>query len=402
MPYYYCRLAAEDGRVFSESFLASSAREAKRHFEQEGLCVLAVKVDWKKIHIPNLPFQKKIKDRDFIMFNQELVALIKAGYPVLKSIEIILSRLKNLQLKELLIKVESDIRGGKSLSEAFQPYEKYFSKVYTASLMAGERSGNLAGTIQRYIDYLQVNAQTKKRIKTALTYPSLLLVFSFSLLAVLINFVLPRFSRFYASFEAELPAITRALIGFSWAVRNNVLVILGLIFLLVFVYFQMRRREKSFIFLERMKLKIPYARGIWVESAIALFSRTLKLLLEAGISLLQALPVAIQAVPNKFLARRMDNVPLSIKNGESLSDSLAKSGFFTPLSLDMVRIGETSANLEGMLEDVANVYEERIRTKIETIVSLVEPVIIIFMGLLIAAMLLSVYLPIFNIIRVVR
>ena len=164
----------------------------------------------------------------------------------------------------------------------------------------------------------------------------------------------------------------------------------------------MKRKENTNILLEKMKLKIPYVRVIMVESAISLFSRTLKLLLEAGISLLSAIGIATQAVPNKFLVKKMENLPTNIKNGESLSDSLTKADYFSPLALDMIRIGEASANLEGMLEDVANVYEDRIRTKIDTIVSLIEPVIIIFMGILIAAMLLSVYLPIFNIIKVAR
>lgn len=402
MPYFLCRLATEEGRIFSQSFLAASSKEAREYFESEGFCVLSVKIDWKKIQVPSLPFQKKIKDRDFIMFNQEFVALINAGYPVLKSLEIIVSRLKNMYLKELLMKVESEIRGGKSLSDAFQPYEKYFSKVYTASLMAGERSGNLAGTLNRFIDYSKLNMSTKSRIRAALMYPTLLFFFSLGLLAILINFILPRFSRFYAGFEAELPAITRALMSLSISVRNNLLYILIFIFLLIVVYFQMKKREKTNIILDRVKLKIPFARNVWVESAISLFSRTLRLLLEAGISLLSAIGVATQAVPNKFLVKKMDNLPQYIKNGESLSESLAKSGFFTPLSLDMIRVGETSANLEGMLEDVASVYEERIKTRIESFVSLIEPIIIIFMGLLIAAMLLSVYLPIFNIIRVVR
>ena len=132
MPHFLCRIASEDGHIFSQSFFAPSADECRTHFESEGLCVLSVKKDWKKIKIPLLPFERKIKDRDFIMFNQEFVALIRAGYPILKGIEIIVSRIKNVHLKEVLMKVESDVRGGKSLSEAFAPYEKTFSKVYTA------------------------------------------------------------------------------------------------------------------------------------------------------------------------------------------------------------------------------------------------------------------------------
>ena len=400
MPYFTCRLATEDGRTFSQSFLAPSPEECQAHFEAEGFCVLSVRKDWRKIKIPVIPFERQIKDRDFIMFNQEFVALIRAGYPVLKSIEIIVSRVKNVHLKEILMDVESEVRGGKSLSEAFSPYHKTFSKVYIAALMAGERSGNLVGTISRYVDYSKTISRTKSRIRTALSYPTLLLMFSFLLLVILVNFILPRFTQFYADFEAQLPGVTRFLMSFSLAVRSNLLLLLGVLFVFLLAYFQIRKKEKILILVDRIKLKTPYGGIVLLESAVSLFCRTLSLLLGGGISLLESVGIAHQAVSNKFLHKRLDKLPDYIKNGESLSESLQKSGFFPLLALDMIRIGETSASLEGMLIDVADVYDERIQTKINTFVSLVEPIIIIFMGLIVAGMLLSVYLPIFNIIRV--
>jgi type IV pilus assembly protein PilC len=402
MPYYLCRVATEDGNVIAESFLASSPNECRKQYEEQGLCVLSVRRDWKKTEIPLLPFEKKIKDKDFIMFNQELVALIKAGYPIVKSLDIIISRVKSQHLKVLLMAIQDEIRGGKSLSEAFAPYERQFSTVYLASLMAGERSANLARTIGQYIHYAKIISQTKSRIRAALTYPTLLLFFSLLLLTVLINFVIPRFSQFYADFEAQLPGVTRALMSFSLTLKRYFPVLLGLIVLLIVAYIVMRKKEKTLVLLNRFKLRIPYGRVIWLESAISLFSRTLALLLGGGISLLSSVGIARKAVPNLYLQQRLTNLPDSIKNGESLSDSLNKVGFFSPLAIDMIRIGETSANLEGLLTDVADVYDERIRAKIDTFVSLVEPVIIIFMGLIVAAMLLSVYLPIFNVIRVAR
>ena len=402
MPYFLCRIATEDGQAFSQSFLAPSVEDCRKHFEEEGLCVLSVKRDWKRIKISATLFEKRIKDKDFILFNQELVALIKAGYPILRSIEVIVRRVKDIHLKELLMKVENDVRGGKSLSEAFAPYERTFSKVYIASLMAGERSGNLAGSISRYIIYAKAISLTKTRIRTALTYPTLLLIFSFFLLSILLIFILPRFAGFYADFEAQLPAITRILMGISQAVKTYFLFIIAFLFLLFLVYLQLKRREKVLVFRDRLKLKIPYGGPIWLESGVALFSRTLSLLLEAGISLLSAVGITRQAVPNRYLIMKMQNLPEHIKNGESLSESLSKADFFPPLSLDMIRIGETSANLEGMLRDVADFYDERIQSKIDTFISLIEPIIIILMGLIVAGMLLSVYLPIFNIIRVVR
>jgi len=402
MPYFNCRLANEDGRVFTRSFFGYSLSQCQKNFEAEGFCVLSVKRDWKRIEISAFPFEKKIKDKDFIMFNQELVALIKAGYPVLKSIEIIISRVKNLHLKELLILVESEIRAGKSLSQAFAPYEKEFSKVYIASLMAGEQSGNLAGTISRFISYIKIISQTKSRIRSALTYPLILLLFSFVLISILINFVLPSFSEFYLDFDAKLPAITRGLISFSVAVRNNLFFIIAVVFLLFFIYLQVKKKGKGVILLDKIKLKIPYGRTIWLESAISLFCRSLSLLLEGGISLLSSIGIASHSVPNKFLLTKMKNVPDHIRNGEALSESLKEAGYFPPLALDMIRIGETSANLEEMLSDVAEVYDERIKMKIDKFISLTEPIIIIIMGIITAAMLLSVYLPIFNIIRVVQ
>jgi len=336
------------------------------------------------------------------MFNQELVALIRAGYPVLRGIEIIASRVKNIHLKELLVKVENEIRQGKSLSEAFAPFERVFSTVYTASLMAGERSGNLAGTISRYIDYSKTISQTKSRVKAALTYPTLLLGFALVLVGILVNFILPRFSEFYADFQSQLPGVTQNLISFSLALRKNIFFVFGFILFFVLAHLRLKRNERFLAFRDKLKIKFPYGGPIWLEGGIALFSRTLSLLLGAGITLLQSIGIAIQAVPNKFLIQRMRNLPDLIKDGNSLSDSLSKSEVFPTLSIDMIRIGETSANLEGMLRDVAELYEERIRAKIDNFVSLIQPVIIIFMGLIIAAMLLSVYLPIFNIIRVVR
>ena len=402
MPYFLCRLATENGQHLSQSFLASSAEECRRHFETEGFCILSVRKDWKKTSTPTLPFEKRIKDKDFIMFNQELVALLRAGSPILKSLELISGRTKNVHLKELLQKVEADVRSGKALSESFVSFEKDFGKVYTAALMAGEQSGNLPGTIGRYLDYAKVIAQTRSRIRAALLYPTLLVVFSLVLMAILVNFILPRFTGFYADFGAQLPRITLLLIAAAGGFRLVTPFLLALLVVLALLLPRLKKNEKILMFLEKSKLRIPYANRIRVETAISLFSRTLSLLLEAGITLLPGLPIACQAIPNKFLMKQTRHLPEGIRNGETLSDSLGKTGFFTPLATDMIRIGENSANLHGMLREVADVYDQRIQARIDTFVSLIEPVIIIAMGLLVALMLLAVYLPIFNIIQITR
>jgi type IV pilus assembly protein PilC len=402
MPYFICRMAGENGTLLTRSLLASSADECRKLIESEGYCVLSVRRDWKKIQIRARVFGDRIREGDFILFNQELIALLRSGHPILKSVEVIAGRMKSLPLKELLLKVEADVRSGKSLSEAFAPHEDRFSKVYTASLMAGERSGNLPGTIGRFVQYAKILVQTKSKIRAATIYPTLLLIFSAALIGVLITFVLPRFASFYADFQAEMPGITTMLISLSLAVRRNLFILLLLAAVLALAVLRLKKREEVRIAWDRLKLRIPFGRVLWRDSAVALFSRTLGLLLEAGISLLSAIGVASQAVPNRFLLRRLSTLPDAIKNGQSLTDSLTATAVFPGMALDMIRIGETSANLPGMLSEVADFYDERIRARIDTLVSLIEPVIIIFMGLLVAGMLVSVYLPIFNIIRVAR
>ncbi len=402
MPYYTCRLAAEDGRVLSRNVLAPSPGECRKLFEAEGFGVLSVSRDWKKIQVNVAVFGKKIRDRDFILFNQELMALIKSGYPILKSIETIAGRMKNVPFQELLQKVGADIRAGKSLSEAFQPHENRFSTVYIAALMAGEKSGNLPGTIGRYIEYAKTITRTRSRIRSALVYPTMLIAFSLLLMTLLITFVLPKFATFYQGFQAELPGITRALIFLALGFRKYFLLVLFAAALLVLAFLRARKKPGFRVSLDKLKLKVPFGGPIMWESGISLFSRTLGLLLEAGISLLSAVGIACQAVPNRFLVKNLRSLPEAIKNGQALTDSLAATSVFPGLALDMIRIGETSANLQGMLGEVSDFYDERIRAKIETLVSLIEPVVIILMALIVAGMLLSVYLPIFNIIRIAR
>jgi type IV pilus assembly protein PilC len=400
MPYYQCRLAGEDGRIDIRSVLAPSAEECRKGFEAEGFLVLSVRRDWNRLSGQGFRFGRKVKDRDIILFNQEFVALIKAGYPILRSLETLAARTKNVHLKEILIKVSGEVKKGKALSEAFLPYEKLFSPVYTASLMAGEKGGNLPGSLSRYIQYVKVIYQTRSRIKSAMTYPTILIVFSFVLLGILVNFVLPQFAEFYKTFEADLPRITKVVMSLAMVLSRFWYIPLALFIGLAVLFARLRRRPDFGYRLDRAKLRLPVGRAIWLESGVSLFSRTLGLLLEAGISLLGAIGIAIQAVPNAWIVRHMKDVPGHIKNGESLSESVARAGVFPPLALDMVRIGESSANLQGMLADMADFYDERVRGRIETLVTLVEPVVIIFMGFVVAAMLLSVYIPIFNIIRV--
>ncbi|MDI6849660.1 MAG: type II secretion system F family protein [Candidatus Saccharicenans sp.] len=400
MPGFICRIITSDGRILKKTLQAASAEECRKALEAEGLYVLSIRKELKISEVRL--FGKRIKPAEFILFNQELVALLRAGYPVLKSLELVEKRVENPNLLDVIRKVEAEVRGGRTLSEAFAPYEGLFSKVYTASLMAGERSGNLPGSLARYIQYAKIIDQTRNRVRSALLYPTLLVIFSAVLIGLLVGLVLPRFATFYADFGAQLPALTRFLLKLAIFIRANLLWF-GLFFLvLIFVYIIFRRRDSFIVFKDRLKLRLPFSRFLIQDSAVALYSRTLGLLLEAGITLLSSVGVAAFSVPNRFISSKLQSVGESLKNGQSLYDSLQKTEVLPQLAMDMIRIGESSANLPGMLTEVADFYDERLRDRIQTLVSLIEPVIIIFIGLVAAAMILSIYLPIFNIIRITR
>jgi type IV pilus assembly protein PilC len=400
MPGYLCRFVTADGRIIKETIQAASVEDCRKNLEAEGLCVLSIR---KEIQLSQFRlFGRKVKSQEFILFNQEMVALLKAGYPVLKSLELVEKRVENPFLKDIIKKVEAEVRGGKTLSEAFSPFEPLFSKVYTTSLMAGERSGNLPGSLARYIQYARVINQTRSRVRSALLYPTLLIIFSIILIGILVGLVLPRFAAFYADFGAQLPVMTQWLIKSALFVRKNLLWFGLFVLIIIFIFVSLRNNRSFIIFKDRLKLRLPFSRHLIQDSAVSLFSRTLGLLLEAGITLLSSVSVAGLSVPNRYISSRLETIADSLKNGESLYDSLQKTEVFPQLALDMIRIGESSANLPGMLAEVADFYDERLRDRIQTLVSLIEPVIIIFIGLIAAVMILSIYLPIFNIIRITR
>jgi type IV pilus assembly protein PilC len=400
MPGYYCRLITPEGRIIRETVRAASPDECRKSLEAEGLYVLSIR---KEVSLGRLrSSRRKIKPQEFILFNRELVAMLRAGYPVLKSLELMEKRIENPYLREIVGQVEEEIRKGRTLSEAFSSYENLFSKVYTASLLAGERSGNLPGSIERYIDYAQVINQTRTKVKSALLYPTLLIIFSLILIGILVILVLPRFASFYADFGAQLPGMTRALISLATFLQRNLFWLVLLVVIIVAVLVSLRRRPEFRLFNDQLKLHLPFSRYLIQETAVSLYSRTLGLLLEAGISLIPAVNVARQAVANRFLASKLETVAEKLTSGQSLYDSLTETGIFPSLATDMIRIGESSANLPGMLGEVADFYDEALRDRIQTLVSLIEPVIIIFIGLVAAVMILSIYLPIFNIVRITR
>ncbi len=403
MPIYQCRFSDEKGKIQTLTLFARNKEEAKRFIEGKGFLPLRINFDIFSI-LKNLRiiFAKKVRDNDFLLFNHEFVALIKSGTPILRALDILSDRAKDPLLREILFNVKEDIKKGKSPSEAFSPWQNYFSSIYTASLLAGERTGNLEGTIRRFIVYHKTLITVKRKIKYALAYPVLLFLFALAILFGLFSFIIPRFATFYADFEAQLPSITLFLIGISKFFAKYLKFLIILTLLIILFYEWARRKEKGKYLLHRFLLKVPFVSEYIEKGSISIFSRTVGLLLEGGIPLVSALETAVKALPNKFIAEKFSKVTKDVRGGESLFSSLERTGLFPEISIEMVRVGESTASLPEMLSEVANYWDERMEESLSATVSLIEPVVILFMGVLIAGMLLSVYLPLFRIVTLVR
>ncbi len=403
MPIYHCKFSDEKGKIQTLTLFARNREEAKRFIEGKGFLPLKIKFDIPSL-IKNLRiiFARKVKDNHFLLFNHEFVALIKAGTPIVRALDILSERAKDPLLREILFNVREEIKKGKSPSEAFSPWQNYFSSIYIASLLAGERTGNLEGTIRRFIIYHKTLIAVRRRIKYALSYPALLFIFALVILFVLLSFIIPRFEKFYADFEAQLPSITLFLISISKFFAKNIKFLIIFLLFLILLMEWVRRKEKGKYIIHRFLTRVPFLSEYIEKGSISIFSRTVGLLLEGGIPLVSAIETAVRALPNRFIAEKFSRVAKDVRGGESLSSSLEKIGLFPEISIEMVRVGESTATLPEMLSEIADFWDERIEEGLSATVSLIEPVLILFMGVLIAGMLLSVYLPLFRIVTLVR
>lgn len=398
MPEFRCRLGTPSGEIIERDYSSESTETLRRELDQQDYLVL--KIRRRSAAAAALSEftrkRKKIGIQEFLVFNQELSALIRAGLPITESLDILLERRKNPAFRAALVDVRDRVRAGESLSEAFEA-QGLFPAIYSASLASGERSGEIATVLQRYISYTKTLLGVRKRVVSALTYPTILLVLTIVLVNVLLYYVLPRFEKFFTGFGTELPVITRTLIGISLFLRNNVLVLgLGLI-ALVTVFMVYRRTRAGRYFLDGVKLKVPLLGPVLQQYAISRFTRTLSTLVAGGIPLVAGLEIVARAVGNARFEEALAGVSQRVTEGEALWHSLEETGLFSEMSIEMIKVGESTGALAEMLTQVSDFLDEEIEHKLSTIVSLVEPVMLVIMAAVVATVLLAIYSPLLKI-----
>jgi type IV pilus assembly protein PilC len=335
----------------------------------------------------------RIKLDDFLLFNQQLAALIHAGLPVLQSIQMLRQRSPNPKLRLVLADVEARIKSGSALSEALDAQGETFPKIYTASILAGERSGSLDDVLRRYVEYTKSIAQVRRKIRAALTYPIILLCSAFLLTTVLTTYVIPQFSSLYENMGADLPGITKFVVSISTAARENLYwlgpSIAGMLVGLV----TWRRTENGRRMMDHWVLKIPIVGDLVRQMTTAQLARSLATLLAGGITLVESFQVALASVANRDLLRATEAALPKVREGKPFTESLNEAGWVPPLAVDMIGVGERSGSLREMLDEVAGFYDAETEVKLGQLTTFIEPAILITMGGIVITILLSIYLP---------
>lgn len=337
-----------------------------------------------------------------MIFGQELAALLKAGLPLVQSLDVMLERQRDPQFKRSLSTVRDKIRSGTSLSDAFAAEGDLYPPIFSASLIAGERSGNLETVLRRFVQYLRLNETLKRKAISSAIYPLVLLTMMAALVVILMVFVVPRFQSFYEGMDAQLPLLTRALIVVATAVSSNIVWILlaagvGIAWLVTWY-----RREGSGLVLDRWLLRVPYLGGLMRMYASSQLARTLSTLLAGGLPLLNALETAASSIGNRAMAASVSAAAPLIREGKSLTTALESTGMMEGLTLEMVKVGEQTGSLGDMLNAVAEFYDEDLDARMATLLALVEPVMLVLMAIVVAVMLLAFYLPLFEAINAMQ
>jgi len=395
MAEFLLKYADAQGLVHQLTDTAVSEFELRERYSQKGFLVYSVKPKAGAAAVlhQRLARGKKLHLGQFLIFNQQFMTLIRAGLPILKSLELLAGT--NPKLAAYIRRAHDDIKSGALLSEAFRA-QGVFPTIYTTSVMAGEKSGSLVEVIDRYVTYQKLALAVKKKIFVSLIYPSILILLVIGLVIFLITYVVPNFAELYASMQAELPPLTQALIYIGVAAKNYILLAVAAALGLGFLFSLWARGDRAREIIDRFKLRIPIFGSIWIKYQVAQFARVLSTLLVGGIPLLQALETAGDSLGSRLLRSAIAAAGRMVREGRPLSAGLHQTGVAPRLAIEMIEVGESTGALPAMLNSVAEFFEDDVNTRLQAALSLIEPLIMLLMGVFVAFVLVSLYLPIFT------
>lgn len=387
---FVVRLADDRGRVMEQTHMAASADELRARFTQAGFYVYSVKSRG------NLPgSRKKVKLETFLIFNQQFLTLIRAGLPILGSLELLGRRQKIPHFRAQLEDVASRVKTGESISQAFEA-QGGFPLVYTTTLLAGERSGNLEEVLQRFLDFQRVSLTFRKKLKASLIYPALLIVMVIGLFIFLISFVVPRFAQLYEQLGTQLPALTVFLMNLGQNAQHYGLYAGAALVGFGYLFYRWTKTDSGAMLIDRIRIGTPVFGDVWLKYQVGLFSRTLSTLLTGGLPLVPSLETAARSIDSRQVASAVLRSIETVREGKGLARSLEQTKAFPELAIEMIEVGESTGALPQMLNSVAEFFEEDVQTNLTAAMSLIEPLILVVMGVVVVTILIALYLPIFS------
>lgn len=395
MAQFVCKVADTSGRVFNQVEAAQTAIEARQKLQERGLLVYAVRERPGFLPAMGEAAALKVSPGDFLVFNQQFRTLLKAGLPILKALDLLAERAASLRLRPLLTTIRDRVRDGVLLSQACEELG-LFPRVYTASLLAGERSGNMVGVLDSYIAFQQITLTFRKKLRASLIYPVVLVIAATLILSGIVGFVIPQFSRLFTEMRIPLPFLTQVLVGAAMSARLPILLSVVALILLGFFLYGWSRTDRGGLAIDRVKIRLPLFGATWIKFQVAQFCRTLSTLVAGGIPLVAALETASGAAGSRLMTTAISTAAERVREGQPLHVSLKQAGFFPPLSLEMIEVGEATGALGPMLTSVAEFYEEDVNIRMSETLAWVEPLILIGMGVAVAFILLALYLPVFS------
>jgi type IV pilus assembly protein PilC len=399
---FRCRLGTAGGEIIEGIYIADSEARLRRELEEKGLFVLSLQ---RRGGVAVLSRgggrRRRISRQEFLVFNQELATLLKAGMPLVQSLDILRQRVSNTTFKAVLDDVYEKVKSGTGLSDAFGAHGELFPAVYAASLMAGERSGNLDAVIRRYVAYEKVIGAVKKRTISALIYPAILTILMLGLIGIIVLRVVPSFSAFYENFDRQLPLSTRIIVGVSDAIAGNFwLIVIGVAAVVVGATAWVKQPGQR-ARLDRILLELPWAGQTIRKFSTAQMARTLATLLGGGIPLVNALEIVVRSMSNRHLAAELEEITRRVREGQGFAAAMLARRVFPDVAVKMVEVGEQTGALQEMLNSLADFYDEEIETEVSRFITIIEPVLLVIMGLVIALVVIALYLPLFELSSVV-
>ncbi len=340
--------------------------------------------------------QPKVQHHDIIIFCRQFSTMIDAGLPIIQCLEILQAQQDNKTFKKMLADIKSSVESGQTLAESLKKYPQHFDDLFVNMVAAGEAGGILDVILRRLSAYMEKAAKLKAQVKGAMTYPIITLIIAFGVVAVILVFVIPVFEEMFRDFGAALPAPTQIVINMSNFVIANILYIIIAIVLAIYAIRRFYKTERGRAFIDDKMLKLPIMGILLRKVAVARFTRTMGTMLASGVAILEALDIVAKTSGNKTIENALYSVRTSIAEGQTIADPLSRTGVFPPMVCQMIAVGESTGAVDAMMEKIADFYEEEVDQAVDNLTSMIEPIMIVFLGIIIGGLVVSMYLPIFQ------